>query len=119
MVNEGDRMISKDDFKLSMDIGGGYYPTVHPDMIKTPVTGVALGELLCPVPACVNEENPISGYQHLKYIRYGTSEPFNPDNPEQIIIAFNGECGHDWELVFETYKGRMKILILNVEDRTR
>tara|TARA_B100001123_G_C14578949_1_gene737352 strand:- start:121 stop:456 length:336 start_codon:yes stop_codon:yes gene_type:complete len=109
-------MISKDDFKLNINKDGGYYPTVYPDMIRTPVTGVALGELLCPVPACVNHENSVSEYQHLKYIRYGRGEFFN-DTPEQIIIAFNGECGHDWELVFEPYKGRMVIQILNVENK--
>jgi hypothetical protein len=110
-------MISKDDFKLNINKDGGYYPTVYPDMIRTPVTGVALGELLCPVRGCPEQENSVSEYQHLKYIRYGTAEPFSHDQPEQIVIAFNGECGHDWELVFETYKGRMVIQILNVENK--
>tara|TARA_R100000049_G_C1866365_1_gene27824 strand:- start:21 stop:365 length:345 start_codon:yes stop_codon:yes gene_type:complete len=114
-------MISKDDFKLNINKDGGDYPMpiAHQVMGLPMIDGVALGELLCPVRGCPEQENSVSEYQHLKYIRYGTAEPFSHDQPEQIVIAFNGECGHDWELVFETYKGRMKILILNVEDRTR
>ena len=111
-------MISKDDFKLNINKDGGDYPMpiAHQVMGLPMIDGVALGELLCPVPACVNHENSVSEYQHLKYIKYGRGENFN-DTPEQIIIAFNGECGHDWELVFETYKGRMVIQILNVENK--
>ena len=112
-------MISKDDFKLNINLDGGYYPIVHIVMGLPMIDGVALGELLCPVPACVNQENSVSEYQHLKYISHGTAGSFNQDPPEQIVIAFTGECGHDWELVFETYKGRMVIQILNVENKGR
>ena len=114
-------MISKDDFKLNINKDGGYYPTVYPDMIRTPVTGVTLGELLCPVPACVNEEDSISVYQHLiaaEYEHDSVDDPnFDHHRPDRAVISFRGECGHDWELRFESHKGYTEIQILNVENK--
>ena len=114
-------MISKDDFKLNMNVDGGYYPIVHQVMGLPMIDGVALGELLCPVPACVNEENSISVYQHLmdaKYEHDSVDDPnFDHHRPDRAVISFRGECGHDWELRFESHKGYTEIQILNVENK--
>ena len=114
-------MISKDDFKLNINLDGGYYPIVHKVRELPMIDGATLGELLCPVPACVKEENSISVYQHLmdaKYEHDSVDDPnFDHYRPNRAVISFRGECGHDWELRFESHKGYTEIQILNVENK--
>ncbi len=131
---EEKRMISRHDFKLNINTNRGFYPIVYPNMVGTLATGVILGELLCPVPACLNKtsnghiKNSLSTDQHLMAARI--SQPsidapdFDPDfDHDRAVISFSGECGHDWELRFESHhnlnheKGYIEISIANVENK--
>ena len=106
-------MTDKDDFNIHINTDGGFYPRGYPN-------GVSFGELLCPVPACVNEENSVSQYQHLmgaKYEHDSVTDPnFDHHRPDRAVISFHGECGHDWELTLESHKGYTEIQIVNVEE---
>jgi len=106
-------MSDKNEFKFNVNEDGGYYPVVRQN-------GVSIGELLCPVPACVNQENSVSQYQHLMGVKYehdSVDDPnFDHHRPDRAVISFHGECGHEWELTFESYKGYTDIQIVNVKE---